>query len=226
MEEFPEVNRMRLPVQLDELSQSNYDDSESDFVKWYNDAVIGGEEDKLSGIEILAQMARMRHITGLAKIPATLSYIEEFVEDTDKKLVVFVHHKDVGQFMAKMLIDTKKQTNPDWYELAQTLKEEGVKVFSYTSAHTGRPEGYQIQEDFNNTKRCILIASTRACGEGLNLQTCSDSILHERQWNPQNEDQATPGRFKRIGQTATSINITLPEADGTIDQHLDAIVET
>ncbi len=226
MEEFPEVNRMRLPVQLDELSQSNYDDSESDFVKWYNDAVIGGEEDKLSGIEILAQMARMRHITGLAKIPATLSFIEEFVEDTDKKLVVFVHHKDVGQFMAKMLVDTNKETNPDWHELATTLKEEGVRVFSYTSAHTGRPEGYQIQEDFNNTKRCIMIASTLACGEGLNLQTCSDSILHERQWNPQNEDQATPGRFKRIGQVATSINITLPEADGTIDQHLDAIVET
>jgi hypothetical protein len=57
------------------------------------------------------------------------------------------------------------------------------------------------------------------------LQTCADSVLHERQWNPQNEDQATPGRFRRIGQTSSQINITLPEAEGTIDEHLDLIVE-
>jgi hypothetical protein len=56
------------------------------------------------------------------------------------------------------------------------------------------------------------------------LQTCADSILHERQWNPQNEDQATPGRFRRIGQTSKQINITLPEAEGTIDEDLDIIV--
>jgi hypothetical protein len=170
-------------------------------------------------------MSRMRHITGLAKIPATLGFVEEFVNDTDRKLVIFVHHKDVGELMFGALRNTDKETNPDWYELAQYLKDEGVAVMRYTSQHTGKPEGYQIQEDFNTTKRCVMIASTLACGEGLNLQTCADSILHERQWNPQNEDQATPGRFRRIGQTANKINITLPEAEGTIDEHLDYVVE-
>lgn len=225
MDEFPDINRMKLPVQLDELQQSTYDDSVSDFVEWYNEYVIGGEEENINGIELLAKMARMRHITGLAKIPATLGFIEQFVEDTDRKMVVFVHHKDVGELMYSALINTDKASNPDYYELAQTLKDEGIKVFQYTSKHTGRPEGYQIQEDFNATKRCVMIASTLACGEGLNLQTCSDSILHERQWNPQNEDQATPGRFRRIGQTAGVINITCPESEGTIDEHLDYIVE-
>jgi SNF2 family DNA or RNA helicase len=226
MEEFPEVKRMKLNVQLDELQQSSYDESVSDFVEWYNEFVIGGEEDKISGIEILAKMARMRHITGLAKIPATLGFIEEFIEDTDRKLVVFVQHKDVGVLMHNALINTDKASNPDWYELALTLKKEGIQIFKYGSEHTGKPEGYQIQEDFNASKRCIMIASTLACGEGLNLQTCADSILHERQWNPQNEDQATPGRFRRIGQAFNVINITVPEADGTIDWDLDEIVET
>lgn len=225
MDEFPEINRMKMPVQLDELQQSTYDDSVSDFVAWYNDFVIGGEEDKISGIEILAKMSRMRHIVGLAKIPATLGFIEEFIEDTDRKLVVFVHHKDVGQLMVQSLKNTDKASNPDYFELAQELVAQGIKVFEYTSLHTGKLSGYQIQEDFNATKRCIMIASTLACGEGLNLQSCADSILHERQWNPQNEDQATPGRFRRIGQTGKKINITLPEAEGTIDEHLDYIVE-
>lgn len=225
MDEFPEINRMKLPVQLDSLEQSTYDDSVSDFVEWYNSFVIGGEEDKISGIELLARMARMRHITGLAKIPATLSFIEQFVEDTERKLVVFVHHKDVGELMLSALTNTDKESNPDWYELAETLMSLGIRVFQYTSNDTGKPSGWDIQENFNATKRCIMIASTLACGEGLNLQTCADCILHERQWNPQNEDQAAPGRFRRIGQVADQINITCPEAEGTIDEHLDIIVE-
>jgi SNF2 family DNA or RNA helicase len=224
MDEFPDINRMKLNVQLDELNQTAYDDSESDFVKWYNEAVIGGEEDSISGIELLAQMARMRHITGLAKIPATLSFIEEFVEDTDKKLVVFVHHKDVGQLMHQALLNTDKETNPEAYEIAQGLRDEGIQIFKYTS-ELNDVERFNMQEAFNKAKRGIMIASTLACGEGVDLQTCADSILHERQWNPQNEDQATPGRFRRIGQTSKVINITCPEAEGTIDEHLDMIVE-
>lgn len=225
MDEFPDINRTKLSVQLDELEQDTYDDSVSEFVDWYNQYVIGGDEDKISGIEILARMARMRHITGLAKIPATLSFIEQFVEDTtDRKLVIFVHHKDVGELMYNALTNTDEGTNR-WSELAQELVAEKIPVFQYTSKHTGRPEGYDIQDKFNASSRCIMIASTLACGEGLNLQTCADSILHERQWNPQNEDQATPGRFRRIGQKSSVINITCTEADGTIDQQLDAIVE-
>jgi hypothetical protein len=234
MDEFPDINRTKLGMQLDALNQVAYDDSESEFVAWYNQYVIGGEEDKVSGIEILAQMARMRHITGLAKIPATLGFIEEFVEDTDRKLVVFIHHKDVGQQMYQMLTDIgttngngddeESESDGDYVKLARKLKREGVKVFKYTS-ELSDVERYEMQEEFNRTARAVMIASTLACGEGVNLQTCADSVLHERQWNPQNEDQATPGRFRRIGQLASVINITCPEAEGTIDIDLDYIVE-
>ena len=131
MDEFPDINRTKLNVQLDELSQDTYDDSVSEFVQWYNDAVAekDGNEDSLSGIEVVAKMSRMRHIVGLAKIPATLGFVEEFVEDTDKKLVIFVHHKDVGQLMVNALRNTDKASNPDWYELAQKLVDEDIPVF-------------------------------------------------------------------------------------------------
>lgn len=225
MDEFPEVNRTKLNFQLDDLQQSTYDDSESAFVAWYNQFVIGGDEDKINSIELLAQMARMRHIVGLAKIPATLGFIEEFIEDTDKKLVVFHHHIDVGELIVGALTNTDEKTNPDWYELAIELKKQGIKILHFTAEHTGKPAGFDMQEEFNATKRCIMVASTLACGEGLNLQTCSDAVMHERQWNPQNEDQAAPGRFRRIGQTANQINIKFPEGEGTIDFDLDHIVE-
>jgi hypothetical protein len=181
----------------------------------------------MGGIQILAKMARMRHITGLAKIPATIGYIEEFVENTDKKLVVFVHHKDVGQLMFNALTNTDKNSNKDYYELALALQEKGIKVLKYTSElNEVKGERFMMQEDFNKSPRAIMIASTLACGEGVDLQTCADCIMHERQWNPQNEDQAAPGRFRRIGQLSNVINITVPEAEETIDEHLDYLVET
>lgn len=224
MDEFPDINRMKLPVQLDELEQTAYDNSESAFAEWYNQFVIGGEEDKVSSIEILAQMSRMRHVTGLAKIPATITFLETFIEETDKKIVVFIHHKDVGELMLQALSDNNKETNPTNWEVAQLIKDKGIKLMKLT-AEFSDVERYQIAEEFNKVPRVIMIASTLASGEGVNLQTCADSILHERQWNPQNEDQATPGRFRRIGQLSKVINITCPEAEGTIDEQLNSIVE-
>ena len=225
MDEFPSVTRNKLPVQLDALNQTAYDDSESEFVAWWNNKVIGGEEDKVSSMEIIAQLQRMRHICGLAKIPATLEYLTEFVEEADDKIIVFVHHRDVGQLITKALKDTNKETNPDWYETAQACIESGVKILQYTSDHTGKEIGTEIQDTFNNSKRAILIASTLACGEGIDLQTCNKAILHERQWNPQNEDQAAPGRMKRIGQLAKNITIINPEGEGTTDEYLDNMVD-
>jgi SNF2 family DNA or RNA helicase len=150
MDEFPDINRMKLNLQLDELNQSVYDDATSEFVAWYNEAVIGGEEDALNGMELLAKMARMRHITGLAKIPGTLSFVEEFVEDTDKKIVVFVHHKDVGQIMYDQLKNTDSKSNPDWYELADELNGRGIKVLKYTS-DLSDVERFEMQEVFNKS---------------------------------------------------------------------------
>lgn len=224
IEDFPQINRMRVPVKLDEFTQTTYDDAVSEFVDWYNDYVLEGTEDQINGIELLGKMARMRHICGLAKIPATLGFIEEFVNDTDKKLVVFVHHLDVAKLINAALVDTNKTSNEDWHDLAQVMKDESMPVFMYHSGLNGI-ERADLQNKFNSTKRCIMIASTLACGEGVDLQSCSDSILHERQWNPQNEEQATPGRFRRIGQEAKVINITVPHAEDTMDDHIDMIIE-
>jgi hypothetical protein len=71
-----------------------------------------------------------------------------------------------------------------------------------------------------------MVASQLAAGEGLNLQTCCDCIMHERQWNPGKEEQCE-GRFIRIGSIATSVNAIYAHLEGltTIDPQLDQIVE-
>jgi len=213
MKDAPSVKRMKLPVQLDEIAQEGYDDAQSKFVEWYNQHLIDGTEDSLQGIEILAQMARMRHITGLAKIAATVEYCDEFYESTDRSIVIFVHHKDVGYHMVQ--------------ELKKIFKDKKDVIVETLTADKSDVENNAVASKFNTGgKRWFVVASTLACGEGIDgLQKGCDSILHERQWNPQNEDQATPGRFKRIGQKSRSVNITCVEADETIDEDLNEIVE-
>ncbi len=211
MADAPAVKRMKLPVQLDQIAQEQYEDATSSFVDWYNGKMIDGEEPE--GIELLAQMARMRHITGLAKIAATVEFCDEFYENTDRSLVIFVHHKDVAYHLIK--------------ELQKLFASKKDVVIQSLSADKSDRENNAVSTKFTTDgKRWFIIASTLACGEGIDgLQKGYDSVLHERQWNPQNEDQATPGRFKRIGQKSKSINITCVEADGTIDEDLNEIVE-
>jgi len=209
MKELPLITRNKYHAEVKENEKEIYDEEVSNFVKWYNDLVMSGEEDKMfqpGEDNLLAKMARMRHLAGLAKIPATVEFVKEFIEETDKKIVVFVHHKDVAQIMVERF-----------------KKELDIPVLIIHAGLTSE-ERFSVQERFNQTPKCVMIASTLASGEGLNLQTCSDCVMHERQWNPANEEQAE-GRFIRIGQTSTTVTATYTTAVDTIDEHLDAIVE-
>lgn len=205
MPELPLINRTKLYVKMDLQQEQVYDDAVREFVEWYQN-----QAGELTGMAIIAAMQKMRHLVALAKLPATLEYIDEFVEDTDRKLVVFAHHKDVQLML---------------YEECKEKYGAEMPIFRITAEMNGA-ERFEVQEQFNQSKRAMIIASMLAAGEGLNLQTCADCLIHERQWNPGKEEQAE-GRFIRIGQTSTSVNAVYAHMEGltAIDATLNEIVE-
>lgn len=205
-----QTRRTKLYIQMSEVETGVYDEEVEKFVQWYNNAVIGGEE--LNSINILAQMARMRHLVALAKIPVTMEYIEDFVDETDKKIVIFAHHIDVQQLLYEECLS---KFGPK--------TEYKIPVLKFTGGMSGG-DVFTTAELFNSSKRAILVASSLSAGEGLNLQTCHDCIMHERQWNPANEEQME-GRFVRIGQLSDYVNAIYTEAEGSIDASFDEIVE-
>lgn len=207
MPDLPSISRGKLSLKMSNIEQDVYDEEVESFVKWYNESVISGKE--LNSINILAKMSKMRHLTGLAKIPTTMEFVDEFIESNDKKLVIFVHHQDVGSIIYQQLKDEYSND---------------INILKISSDMSGE-ERNATEELFNGPKRSIMVASTLAAGEGLNLQSCSDCILHERQWNPANEEQVE-GRFIRIGQIATTVSATYVEAEESIDEHFDAIVDS
>jgi superfamily II DNA or RNA helicase len=203
--ELPLVNRTKLNVVMDTTQEKVYDEAVAEFVAWYEAQV-----EDMGGMAIIAAMAKMRRLVALAKIAATEEYVDEFVEDTDRKLCVFAHHKDVQE----ILFTDIKEKYGDQFPVLQINAEQS----SYTRN--------EVCEKFNASPRAILVASQLAGGEGLNLQTCSDCVMHERQWNPGKEEQCE-GRFIRIGSTATSVSAVYAHLEGitTTDPQLDGIVE-
>lgn len=203
--ELPLVNRTKLNVVMDTTQEKVYDEAVAEFVAWYEAQV-----EDMGGMAIIAAMAKMRRLVALAKISATLEYVDEFVEDTDRKLCVFAHHKDVQE----ILFTDIKEKYGDQFPVLQINAEQS----SYTRN--------EVCEKFNASPRAILVASQLAGGEGLNLQTCSDCVMHERQWNPGKEEQCE-GRFIRIGSTATSVSAVYAHLEGitTTDPQLDGIIE-
>lgn len=162
---------------------------------------------------ILAYLSKMRHLAGLAKIDPICEFVEQFILTTDRKLAIFIHHKDVGETLQFKLTQMAKEFQAEW----------GKGILQMTSAM----DSYQRDEiitKFKSPDYRVAIFSTLAAGEGLNMQFCSDCIIGERQWNPANEEQAE-ARFPRPGQTADKINANYFVAVGTVDEFFSELVE-
>ena len=181
--------------------------------KAYYKAYIEFREEYLEGGEnILAKLNRMRHLTGISKILPVTDFVKEFLEETDRKIALFVHHKDVGLGLynnIKNVCDAMKIPGP----------------IQLTSENAGTDVGNRLDELWkNDSRQRIMVASTLSAGEGKNWQMCSDMIMVEHQWNPANEEQCE-GRFPRPGATAESISATYAIALGTPDEYLTEIKE-
>jgi SNF2 family DNA or RNA helicase len=170
-----------------------------------------GEPNASDYTNILGFFARMRRITGMAKIGPCVEHVTDFLLSTDRKIVVFGHHKETLDSLKEVLDTWAKQGG--WNECLHL--KASLDADQRTDVVT------KFREDPNSR---ILIASTLASGEGLNLQFCSDAVMLERQWNPANEEQAET-RFTRFGSTAEHVNVTYMISVGTIDEWLTELVE-
>jgi len=202
--DLPEMNRALHHVELNK----NFNDAYKSGMKELDELFYAETQDIQS---MIAVMTKLRRITGLSKVAECVDYIDDFVEGTtDRKIVVFVHHKSVAALLLKHLTELMASKN----FMAKPL-----------SLHSGLngDQRAELVKEFKDGPSRVMIASTLAAGEGLNLQFCSDSIMLERQWNPANEEQAEK-RFHRIGQS-NKVTVTYMLASETIDEYFTELVE-
>jgi len=117
-------------------------------------------------------IAQIRRITGMAKVKATIKWIEEANHD---KIVIFAHHKDVISELKNM--------------------HDTVYIDGSCSQHHREQAVLRFQE--GNAKR--FVGNIQAAGTGLTLTAASTVIFVEYSWVPADNRQAAD-RIHRIGQ--------------------------
>lgn len=181
----------------------------------------------MTTIEILGWMARMRQLTGIAKVGQAIDFTKEFFENSKMeksfdpnypdKLAIGIHHKAVKDLL-KDNFDRRDNESVDKDD------EDFFKFNAITLS--GEDSSWQKDrkvQDFNKPENKLLIVNELAGGVGLNLQSCANTLVLERQWNAADEEQFE-SRFHRNGQTYP-VNATYIVAEGTIDEFFMEMVE-
>jgi len=213
--DMPPIRRSYYHSEIDDTNiKSAYDELEDEFASWMKDNLLSGTDSGMAFFSnLLAYYARMRNLTGLAKLKACIEYVTTFLLETDRKIVIFGHHVDTLKILTEKLSEWSVMGG--WNPCLQIA-----------GGMSGEEKNRVVDSFRTDARNRILIGSTLASGEGLNLQFCTDAVMLERQWNPANEEQAEY-RFRRIGmdKTVGSVNITYMIAVGTIDEYLTELVE-
>lgn len=200
--DLPPINRTFFHTQLGDMVKKMYAQALRKFQEAY-DEMGGMPSNAADRANLLAYITKMRHITGLAKIEPCVEWVSEFIEETEEKLAIFVHHQDVGEILYRQ------------------LEDKGYKPLKYTASMDFEARS-KCMDAFTKGDSRLLIASTLAAGEGVTFPPCAIVML-ERQWNPANEEQAEARPVKLTGNV--QVNATYFLATGTIDEYFANLVE-
>jgi SNF2 family DNA or RNA helicase len=128
------------------------------------------------------EMARLRHETALAKVPAVIAHIQNALDDNDNKIIIAAHHHDVIAELADALAEFEPVALTG--EMNEGQRQASVDAFQ------------------NAPGTRVFIGSITAAGVGITLTASSHVVFAELDWVPGNITQMED-RAHRIGQTET-----------------------
>ena len=204
LKDLPPITRTIIPQDID---RKEYKEAEEDFITWLfknkpNSAM------KMVHSNTAIQLTKLTYLLGLIaklKTPSVIRWIEDFMEDTDKKLVVFGHHRAFLE------------------ELHTKFKDQSVLIYGGVSLK----ERTKLIDRFATDKKVrIFFGSITAAGMGINkLQTvCSDVLMAELVWTSTKILQAE-GRLHRIGQK-NPVSVYYLVAKDTVESVLCRAIHT
>jgi SWI/SNF-related matrix-associated actin-dependent regulator 1 of chromatin subfamily A len=148
------------------------------------------------------ETSRVRHEVALAKLPRVIEHVRDCLEEAEGKIVVFVHHHDVGDGIA----DALDEFNP--------LQADG------RDSNAGRQSCVDAFQ--NDPKRRVIICGMQSMAEGHTLTASSHVVFAELDWVPGKLAQAED-RCHRIGQT-DSVLVQHIVLDGSLDGRMAELI--
>lgn len=194
LKELPAKTRAPQFIDLDDRSRRLY----------MKLAEEGAEKAAESRAEALVYMNALRHAVGTAKTDTAVEWADDFLDSTDKSLIIFANHRDVQ----KGIIDG--------------LREKGYEVLTILGG-ANNTATEEAKRAFQAKEARVIVLSLMGAKEGHTLTAASDVLLVEQGWNPGTQDQAED-RAHRIGQDYP-VTAWYIIAQDTIDEWLYEIVQ-
>jgi len=177
----------------DQLIKDSYNETLTVFENWMENKA------EVNAAGILGWLAKLRAITGVAKVPNCIEWIKDFLESSDEPIAIGIHHDLVRD------------------SLYYALNAAGIKTLKLSGEDSAIKKD-NILERFRRGEARVLVINSLSGGVGLNIQCCPNFIQLEREWNHADEEQFE-ARFWRDGQKIAVTGTYLMIA-GTIDELL------
>jgi len=200
--------KQRQYIMLDIVNMMDYKAARENLYQYLMDKAVGAggleeflKKDLSAMANTLAQIEYLKQICARGKMPLVIERIEDFLEESDDKLVVFANH-----------IEIQKGILGKFPKAAHLLGEDTIEARNFNVN--------KFQSDLDCR---LIICSLNVGGLGINLTASSNVYFVELGWNPAVHNQAED-RTHRIGQYS-SVNITYFLGKNTIDEDIYELIE-
>jgi len=198
LKELPDKIRHTIPL---EIERKEYDEAVHNFVKWLS-KISTAKAKRAAKAEQLVKMGYLKRLAAELKMKLVISWIDDFLEETEGKIVLFCFHRKI----IDILYDNYKKT-----------------CVVIDGSVTGIDRKKAVRS-FQKDKRIrIFIGNIKAAGVGITLTAASSLAFVEMDWVPGNHTQAED-RIHRIGQKNTA-NIYYLIAKDTIEAALCKVIQ-
>ncbi len=223
--DLPEKTISVLPIEID--NRAEYRKAERSIIDWIeeNEGLEKAEQAKQA--EVLIEFEKLKQLAAKGKMKQAIKWIEDFLESTDEKLVVFAtHHAVIDQIMESFKGISVKLDGRD----SQKKRQEAVDLFQGTRAVMGKksPIGPAQRigwEDVSGSEKIrLFVGNIKAAGIGITLTAASKTCFLELGWTPGEHVQAED-RVHRIGQENAVIAYYLV-AERTIEEEIAALLDS
>lgn len=192
-------------IELPKAFQAEYALVKENLVKFLIESKSKTSEEARRALqaETLVKINSLRHLVGQAKVEHAIEWITEFLDSTDRQLVVFATHIDVQNALYERLTALGISTARIQGGVKDTVVEAEKERFQAGDAK-------------------VIVCSLVAGGVGHTLTAASDVLMVEQGWTPASHDQALD-RVHRIGQTE-QVTGHFILVDDTIDQWIFGLI--
>jgi len=190
LKDLPDKLKSVVPIDID--NREEYNAADENYIEWLKSQGQKSKAERASRAEVIAKTEGMRQLAVKGKMKSVIAWIEDFLNASDEKLIVFTYHI----WARDKLYETFKNV--------AVLSDGGTNV--------------QKAEDVfqNNKETRIFIGNISSSGMGITLTASSNVVFVEYPWTPDLLQQAED-RAHRIGQN-NKVTIHYLVAQDTADE--------